>query len=163
MLVLGIDPGIAITGFGLITYDNDGNPIAVDFGVIDGTAERDTSSRLIFLYDEISKIITRYHPTHCGIEKLFFHKNVKTAATVGEAKGVIQLCLAQYKITYKEYSPNEIKAAITSYGNADKRQVQEMVKIILGLADIPKPDDAADALAIALCHMNSIKINDMLK
>ncbi len=156
MLVLGIDPGIAITGFGLITINQIGEPELVNFGVIDSTAEKSTPSRLIFLYDHLNELIEHYQPTHCAVEKLFFQKNLKTAMAVGEARGVIQLCLAQKHLPVVEYSPNEVKFAVTSYGSASKSQVQEMVRILLNLEEKPEPDDAADALAIAICCANTL-------
>ncbi|MGV8050348.1 MAG: crossover junction endodeoxyribonuclease RuvC [Anaerolineaceae bacterium] len=162
MLVLGIDPGIAITGFGLVTVNQVGDPEMVDFGVIDSTAVSTTSSRLVFLYDHLMELLSKYQPTHCAIEKLFFQKNLKTVMAVGEARGVIQLCLAQAHLEIMEYSPNSVKQAVTSYGSASKNQVQEMVKILLNLDAIPTPDDAADALAVALCHIGSIRLQESL-
>ncbi|MFZ3070717.1 MAG: crossover junction endodeoxyribonuclease RuvC [Anaerolineaceae bacterium] len=162
MLVLGIDPGIAITGFGLVTVNQTGDPEIIDFGVIDSTAVRTTSSRLVFLYDHLMEVIHKFQPSHSAVEKLFFQKNLKTALAVGEARGVIQLCLAQSGLPMVEYSPNEVKFAVTSYGNASKSQVQEMVKVLLQLDAIPRPDDAADALAVALCHVSSIKFRESL-
>jgi crossover junction endodeoxyribonuclease RuvC len=163
MLVLGIDPGIAITGFGLIGLDSAGNPELVTFGVIDTTAVRETSSRLISLYDQLEALLQAYHPDECALEKLFFSKNITTAMAVGEARGVIQLCLARAGLQPGEYAPNEIKQAVTSYGNAGKHQVQEMVRLTLRLDQIPQPDDAADALAIALCHQGRSRIQSLEK
>ena len=157
MIVLGIDPGIAITGFGLITLNQLNEPELIAHGVINSTAEGDTSSRLVFLYRELTNLIDLYNPDHCAVEKLFFQKNQKTAMAVSEARGVISLCLAQHKLPMAEYSPNAVKQAVTSYGNADKKQIQEMVKITLQMDQIPKPDDAADALAVALCHLGHLQ------
>lgn len=162
MIVLGIDPGIAITGFGLIRSNRLNEPEAIHFGVINSTAEGNTSSRLIFLYRELAALIAEYKPDACAVEKLFFQKNQKTAMAVSEARGVISLCLAQHGLTIAEYSPNEVKLAVTSYGSADKRQVQEMVKLTLGLEDLPKPDDAADALAIAICHLGNLQLQNLM-
>lgn len=156
MPILGIDPGIAITGYGLIDLDPAGNPIPVKFGVIDTTAVKGTSSRLLFLYEAMMQLLADYNPTSCGLEKLFFSKNVTTAMAVSEARGVIRLCLAQFGVPVVEYTPNEVKQAVTSSGRADKSQVQLMVKALLQLDVIPHPDDAADALAIALCHQASM-------
>ena len=156
MPILGIDPGIAITGYGLIDLDPAGNPIPVKFGVIDTTAVKGTSSRLLFLYEAMMQLLADYNPTSCGLEKLFFSKNVTTAMTVSEARGVVRLCLAQFGVPVVEYTPNEVKQAVTSSGRADKSQVQLMVKALLQLDAIPHPDDAADALAIALCHQASM-------
>ncbi len=156
MLVLGIDPGIAITGYGLVSVDQAGNPKLVAFGVIDSTAVRTTSSRLSYLYDELREILAKYQPTHAAVEKIFFQKNLKTVSAVSEARGVITLCLAQAQLELAEYTPNEVKLSVTSYGNADKNQVQEMVRVLLGMDSIPRPDDAADALAVALCHIGML-------
>ena len=153
MLVFGIDPGIAITGYGLITVDPAGSPALVAFGVIDSTAVRTTSSRLLFLYKQLHEIIAEHKPTHAAMEKIFFQKNLKTVSAVSEARGVITLCLEEEQLPIAEYTPNEVKLSVTSYGNAGKAQVQEMVRVLLGMNAIPKPDDAADALAIALCHI----------
>lgn len=162
MIVLGIDPGIAITGFGLIRPNQLNEPEAIHYGVINSTAEGNTSSRLIYLYRELTALIEEYQPKACAVEKLFFQKNQKTAMAVSEARGVISLCLAQHGLAVAEYSPNEVKMAVTSYGNADKRQVQEMVKLTLGLEDLPKPDDAADALAIAICHLGNLQLQNLM-
>ena len=162
MIVLGIDPGIAITGFGLIRPNQLNEPEAIHYGVINSTAEGNTSSRLIYLYRELTALIEEYQPEACAVEKLFFQKNQKTAMAVSEARGVICLCLAQHGLPIAEYTPNEVKLAVTSYGNADKRQVQEMVKLTLGLEDLPKPDDAADALAIAICHLGNLQLQNLM-
>lgn len=158
MIILGIDPGIAITGYGLIRLNDRNEPELIRYGVIDSTAESETSSRLIFLYQELTKLIETHQPAYAAVEKLFFQKNHKTAMAVSEARGVITLCLAQLKLPMAEYSPNSVKQAVTSYGNADKKQVQEMVRITLQLEQVPEPDDAADALAIALCHLGYIQL-----
>ena len=163
MLVLGIDPGIAITGYGLIYVDQAGNSQLIAFGVIDSTAVRTTSSRLSFLYDQLHEILSKYQPTHAAVEKIFFQKNLKTVSAVSEARGVITLCLAQAQLEVAEYTPNEVKLAVTSYGNADKNQVQEMVRVLLGMDAIPKPDDAADALAVALCHIGMLTFNNRVE
>ncbi|HOA21419.1 MAG TPA: crossover junction endodeoxyribonuclease RuvC [Anaerolineaceae bacterium] len=163
MLVLGIDPGIAITGYGLIYVDQAGNSQLIAFGVIDSTAVRTTSSRLSFLYDQLHEILRKYQPTHAAVEKIFFQKNLKTVSAVSEARGVITLCLAQAQLEVAEYTPNEVKLAVTSYGNADKNQVQEMVRVLLGMDAIPKPDDAADALAVALCHIGMLTFNNRVE
>lgn len=162
MIVLGIDPGIALTGFGLIRLNDLNEPELITHGVINSTAEDDTSSRLIFLYRELTELIEQYKLNQSAVEKLFFQKNQKTAMAVSEARGVITLCLAEHNLPLAEYSPNAVKQAVTSYGNAGKKQVQEMVKIALHLDDIPKPDDAADALAIALCHLGYLQMQRLL-
>ena len=163
MLVLGIDPGIAITGYGLIYVDQAGNSQLIAFGVIDSTAVRTTSSRLSFLYDQLHEILRKYQPTHAAVEKIFFQKNLKTVSAVSEARGVITLCLAQAQLEVAEYTPNEVKLAVTSYGHADKHQVQEMVRVLLGIAAIPKPDAAAHAPEVALCHICMLTFNNRVE
>ncbi len=162
MIVLGIDPGIAITGYGFIKLNDSNEPEMLAYGVIDSTAVRGTSSRLIFLFDELTRLINQFKPDYCAVEKLFFQKNQKTAMAVSEARGVITLCLAQHQLPTEEYSPNVVKQAVTSYGSADKKQIQEMVKITLNLEEIPKPDDAADALAVALCHLGTLQMQRLM-
>jgi len=154
MFVLGIDPGIATTGYGLVRANQAGNPELVAYGVLSTCATSSTSKRLANLYDQLQSIIQQYKPSECALEKLFFKKNIKTAMTVSEARGVIALCLSQAGFEPTEYTPNEVKQSVTSNGNASKAQVQEMVKFLLNLEHIPKPDDAADALAIAICHLS---------
>lgn len=155
MLALGIDPGTAITGYGLVRELPDGGLLMVDYGVIT-TSKMDTQpARLVQLYEKINQILAQHHPDTSAVEKLFFARNVTTAIDVGQARGVVVLALAQSGITISEYAPKEVKQAVTGYGSADKKQMQEMVKMILNLEKIPKPDDAADALAIAITHINS--------
>ncbi len=152
-LAIGIDPGTATTGYGLVRENRDGSYEAVDFGVILTSKDLPPAERLSLLYDELRGILEKHRPETCGVEKLFFQKNVTTAIAVGQARGVILLALAQSGLDVAEYTPNEIKQAVTGYGSADKKQVQEMVRVQLMLPSIPKPDDAADALAIAICHL----------
>jgi len=154
MLVLGIDPGIATTGYGLIKSNQAGEPELVAYGVLSTDATSSTSKRLEYLYNQLRDLINDYQPDECALEKLFFQKNIKTAMTVSEARGVIELCFSQAGYEPAQYTPNEVKQAVTSSGNASKHQVQDMVKFILHLNEIPKPDDAADALAIAICHLS---------
>jgi len=163
MLVIGIDPGTAITGFGVIHEDASGDLTAVSFGTIKTPSGLPMSSRLLMLHDELKKIIAKYNPTTAAVEKLFFQKNIKTAINVGQARGVAILTLAEAKLGVAEYTPTEIKQAVVGYGAADKAQVQSMIKNILNLEKIPKPDDAADALAVAVCHIHSYRIKDLLK
>ncbi|MEA4812927.1 MAG: crossover junction endodeoxyribonuclease RuvC [Anaerolineaceae bacterium] len=164
MLILGLDPGIAITGFGLIRVtDENPSPIIVDYGVINATAEGKTSSRLVYLYEQLSALLDKYQPDYCAVEKLFFKQNVTTGMRVSEARGVIALCLAQKHYPMAELSPNEVKMAITSYGHASKEQVQEMLRVLLNIDFIPKPDDAADGLAIALCHLSTLRFELLIK
>lgn len=163
MLVIGIDPGTAITGYGLVREDDAGKLIAVDYGVITTPAKMKLSSRLSIIYDELNKVLKKYKPQTSAVEKIFFSKNVKTAISVGQARGVVLLSLEQTGIDIADYTPNEIKQAVTGYGAADKRQIQEMVKILLELEEIPKPDDAADALAVAICHLQHAKFAQILE
>ncbi len=158
MLVLGIDPGTAITGYGLVRQAEDGRLEQVDHGVILTPAKTPLPQRLVQLYTEIQEIIHLHRPDSSAVEKLFFTRNVKTGISVGQGRGVVLLALAQAGLPIAEYSPNEIKLAVSGYGNADKRQVQEMVRLLLNLDDTPKPDDAADALAVAICHLHSARL-----
>ena len=157
MLTLGIDPGTATTGYGLITEKGD-KLVFVDHGVIT-TSRKDTSqARLRKIYGGLKTIILDYRPKAMAVEKLYFGANTKTAMAVGQARGIVLLTAAEFKIPIAEYTPLEVKMAITGYGKADKKQVQHMVKNILGLTFLPKPDDAADALAIAICHLHSYRL-----
>jgi len=154
-LALGIDPGTATTGYGLVRLEQDGSLVAVKYGVILTSKEATASARLVILYDELRSLIGEYHPEIAAVEKLFFSRNVTTALAVGQARGVVMLCLEQAGINAFEYTPNEIKQAVAGYGGAQKKQVQEMVRALLALESIPKPDDAADALAIAITHLST--------
>jgi crossover junction endodeoxyribonuclease RuvC len=154
-LALGLDPGTATTGYGLVQLHRDGSLEAVDFGVITTPKELPAPERLDLLYQRLNQILDQHHPETAAVEKLFFQKNVSTAIGVGQARGVMLLALAQKGLEVAEYTPNEVKQAVAGYGSADKRQVQEMVRVLLVLPEIPKPDDAADALAIAICHLNT--------
>jgi len=154
-IALGLDPGTATTGYGLVRQHRDGSLEAVDFGVITTPKHISAPERLDLLYQELNQILDRFHPETAAVEKLFFQKNISTAIGVGQARGVLLLSLAQKGLDVAEYTPNEVKQAVAGYGSADKRQVQEMVRVLLTLPEIPKPDDAADALAIAICHLNT--------
>ncbi len=154
-LALGIDPGTATTGYGLVRLEQDGSLFAVNYGVILTPKDASAPARLEMLYDELRTLLKKYKPDTAAVEKLFFSRNVTTAIAVGQARGVVMLCLQQAKIEPFEYTPNEVKQAVAGYGSADKRQVQEMVRALLQLDSIPKPDDAADALAIAITHLNT--------
>ena len=149
--IIGIDPGTGILGFGVIDVER-GQPVLVDAGVIRTPVKEDDAVRLLTIYDELSEIIALHKPTLMSVEKLFFARNVTTAMTVSQARGVVLLCGMQSGMTISEYTPMQIKQAVTGYGKADKKQVQEMVRVILKLKEIPKPDDAADALAAAITH-----------
>lgn len=157
MRILGIDPGTGILGFGVIDVDARGKATLVDGGVIRTPANQPDSDRLITIYDELHELITELKPTVMSVEKLFFAQNVTTAMSVSQARGVVLLCGKQHGMELYEYTPLQIKMAITSYGKADKKQVQEMVRVILGLEEVPKPDDAADAIAAALTCAQSVR------
>ncbi|MEA3398285.1 MAG: crossover junction endodeoxyribonuclease RuvC, partial [Patescibacteria group bacterium] len=151
----GIDPGIADTGWGVIVEDKAGNLACLDYGSIKTAAKTPLSDRLEILNKELDKIIKKYKPKLISVEELFFCKNVKTALIVGHARGVVLLTARQNKIELVEFTPLQIKQAVSTYGKADKMQVQKMVKLLLNLRELPKPDDAADALAAAICAANS--------
>ncbi|HOO32499.1 MAG TPA: crossover junction endodeoxyribonuclease RuvC [Thermotogota bacterium] len=154
MKILGIDPGYGRIGFGVISAT--GNRFShVVHGVIETTKKKELPFRLNEIYESINKIIDEYEPDEVSIEKLFFFKNVTTAMAVSEARGVIQLAAYQKGLPIFEYNPFEIKMAVTGNGRAEKGQVQRVLKMFLGLSGTPKPDDAADGLAAALCHLNS--------
>ncbi len=161
MITLGIDPGIATTGFGIIQEGLDGRLTSLKFGVIQTTPDLTQAERLVQLYNRIKELILLHQPDMGAVEELFFERNVRTAISVGQARGVALLAMAELKLQIGEYTPLEVKQAVVGYGKADKRQVQQMVKIILGLDVIPHPDDAADALAIAICHIHSVKIHSL--
>lgn len=156
MRIIGIDPGTGILGFGVI--DIDGNKYQlVDGGVIRTPVKEDDSVRLLTIYEELTDIIEHTKPAIMSVEKLFFARNVTTAMTVAQARGVVLLCAMQAGLQIHEYTPMQIKQAITGYGKADKKQMQEMVRVILGLDAVPKPDDAADAIAAALTHAQTLR------
>ena len=163
MLVLGIDPGTATTGYGLVREDKGGNLIAVEYGVVRTPAQDAMPQRLLQIYHQIQEIISLHRPDAGAVEKLFFQSNAKTAMSVGQARGVILLALAETEIPIAEYTPLAIKQAVVGYGSADKRQVQHMIRALLGLDDIPKPDDAADALAVAICYLHSYRMENLAK
>ncbi len=154
-LALGIDPGTATIGYGLVRLMPDGELVAVSYGIISTPKEASAPARLEMLFDDLNKLLKEHKPDTAAVEKLFFSRNVTTAIAVGQARGVIMLCLQKAGIEPLEYTPNEVKQAVAGYGSADKRQVQEMVRALLQLEKIPKPDDAADALAIAITHLNT--------
>jgi crossover junction endodeoxyribonuclease RuvC len=153
MFVLGIDPGSARMGFGLVREAGDGSFLAERYGVLETPAHEALGKRLLLLYEALCRLISETHPQSAAVESLFFKNNAKTAVAVGEARGVALLALAQAGTPVFEYSPPQVKQAITGYGGAEKHQVQEMTRLLLDLPEIPRPDDAADALAIAYCHL----------
>lgn len=155
MIILGIDPGTATTGYGVIEKTNQLKMI--DYGYIGTEPQYSTGERLVELEKQLTKIIKKYQPEQIAVEEIFFCKNLKTAVKVSQARGVILATATRMKIPIAEYTPLQIKQAVTSYGKADKQQVQQMTKLILNLKEIPKPDDAADALAASICCANSIR------
>ena len=152
-IILGVDPGIADTGYGVIS-DDGGKISCLAYGSIKTSPKDDLITRLESLYKQLSTIIKKYKPEIASVEELFFSKNVKTALIVGQARGVIMLTLKQNNLTVFEFKPSQVKQAVACYGAANKGQVQRMVQMLLKLKEIPKPDDAADALAMALCALN---------
>lgn len=157
---MGIDPGIADTGYGIITSDNN-KIIPIAYGSIVTDKKSSLAQRLKQLEQQLKTIILAYKPDIIGIEQLFFNSNAKTIISVGQARGVIILTAAKHQINLKEFTPLQVKQGVTGYGRADKKQIQQMVKTILGLKQIPKPDDAADALAIAICAINTNNFSDI--
>jgi crossover junction endodeoxyribonuclease RuvC len=155
--VIGVDPGTAITGWGII--EGDGNDLQmVAAGVITTLAGTPLPQRLQTIYHELTAIIEQWQPETAALEELFFSKNAKTALAVGHGRGAAMLALANANLSIAEYKPLEVKQALTGHGGADKRQMQQMVKLLLALDDIPRPDDAADALAVAICHFHSARL-----
>ncbi|CAH0119107.1 MULTISPECIES: crossover junction endodeoxyribonuclease RuvC [unclassified Paenibacillus] len=166
MRILGIDPGIAIVGFGFI--DKAGSKLTpVQYGSIQTEAHTPLEERLLQVYEATLQLIDKYKPDTVAMEKLFFNRNVTTAFTVGQARGVMILAAVQRGLSVAEYTPLQVKQAVVGYGKAEKRQVQEMVKMFLRLQAVPKPDDVADALAVAVCHAHSYtlqqKVNEVLR
>ncbi len=154
MIILGIDPGTATTGYGVIENQN-GKIMAIAHGCILTKAGQDLDERLDIIFNDLTKIIKKFKPEMVAVEELFFASNAKTAISVGHARGVILLACKKTKVPVYEYTPLQVKQAICGYGRGDKQQIQKMVKALLNLKEIPKPDDAADGLAIAICHANS--------
>lgn len=156
MRIIGIDPGTGILGFGVINVDRQ-NVQLVDAGVIRTPVKEDDAVRLETIYQELTDIIAQTKPTVMSVEKLFFSRNVTTAMTVSQARGVVLLCARLSSLEIFEYTPMQIKQSVTGYGKADKKQMQEMVRVLLKLKEVPKPDDAADALAAALTHASAAR------
>lgn len=157
MRILGIDPGTGILGFGIVEAQG-GKYQLVDAGVIRTPVREDDAVRLNTIYDELSSIIAKTKPTEMAVEKLFFAQNITTAMTVSQARGVVLLAGMQAGLKIAEYTPLQIKQSLTGYGRADKKQMQEMVRVLLGLKEVPKPDDCADALAAAICHASTLRV-----
>ena len=161
MLVLGIDPGTAITGYGLVREEQEGLAL-VECGVITTPADQPLPTRLQLIYRGLAQIVERHRPDAAAVEELFFSRNARTAISVSHARGVVLLALAQAGLPIYEYKPLEVKQAIAGYGGADKQQVQQMVRILLNLDEVPRPDDAADAVAVAVCHVHSATMAALL-
>jgi crossover junction endodeoxyribonuclease RuvC len=161
MLTLGIDPGTAITGYGLVEGRGDGLTL-VECGIITTPAGDPLPRRLQTIYAALTSLVQQHHPADAAIEELFFSRNARTALAVGHARGVAMLAVAMMGLPIFEYTPLQVKQAVTGYGRADKAQVQAMVRVLLGLATIPQPDDAADAVAIAICHLQTITLRQKL-
>ncbi len=155
--ILGLDPGFGIVGYGVIDVHGRIETL-VKYGAIRTNSKDPIPKRLEKIYDVLSKVLTEFIPDESAIEELYFFRNVTTALSVGEARGVMLLALEKFGVKIYEYTPMEVKLSVTGYGKASKRQVQEMVKVMLKMEEIPRPDDAADALAIALCHAHQFLI-----
>ena len=154
MIILGIDPGYAIVGYGVLEYKNN-KFRTIEYGAITTEASMDMFDRFKSIYDDLNEIIERTHPDFMAIEELFFNSNQKTAINVAQARGVLLLAALNHGIEIFEYTPLQVKQAVAGSGRAEKNQVQQMVKLLLGLEAVPKPDDTADAVAIAICHGHS--------
>jgi len=163
MLSLGIDPGTATIGYGLVRELPDSSLQAVDFGVITTPAALTMPERLRLIYEHVTDLINKYHPDRAGVEELFFARNVTTAITVAQGRGVILLALTLAGVPLMEYKPNNVKQSISGYGGAPKAQMQEMVRMLLGLETVPQPDDAADALAVAITDLHSARFAQLLE
>ena len=157
MTILGIDPGLATMGWGAISYDGV-KPQILDYGALITPPDMPMPQRLMSLYDGVEELCRRFDPDDIAMEELFFCKNVTTAIAVGEARGAALVAMRKHTLNLFEYTPMQIKQAVTGYGKADKKQVQQMVKLLLNLPEIPRPDDAADGLAIAITHAHSMRM-----
>lgn len=163
MLAIGIDPGTATTGYGFVHLTQNGELELVDYGVITTPSNMPMSDRLQQLHSQLSQLLALHRPNSGAVEKLYFQRNVSSAISVGQARGVTLLALAEAGVQVAEYSPREIKQAIVGYGGAEKKQIQHMVRTLLEMESIPEPDDAADALAIAICHLHSMPMRGLLE
>jgi crossover junction endodeoxyribonuclease RuvC len=161
VIVLGVDPGTASTGFGVVE-ETEGQLRAVDYGVVTTAAGEPLPLRLQTIYGELRRLARLHRPASGSVEKLFFSRNVRTAMSVGQARGVALLALADAGLQIREYTPTEVKQAVSGYGAADKGQVQRMVQALLGLDELPRPDDAADALAVAICHLQAVRFEELV-
>lgn len=163
MRVLGIDPGLAITGWSIVDFDKKGNIDLIDFGAVYTEKGIELKDRLKDIYKDMHELIEKFKPEICGMETLLFYNNVTTAIAVGEARGVILLTLSEFNIPLYEFTPLQVKSSVTGYGKADKRQVQENVKTLCHLEELPKPDDAADAVAVAIACFDRMKMDDLTR
>ena len=154
MIVLGIDPGTARTGYGIVSREGSSVRL-IDYGCFETIPDRPLSARLVLIHEAITDLIETHRPEGVGVERLFFNRNVQTAFAVGQARGVVLLAAAQHGLPVAEYGPQEVKMAVTGYGRAPKDQVQRMVQAVLSMSELPRPDDAADALAVAICLAHS--------
>ncbi|MGQ9489542.1 MAG: crossover junction endodeoxyribonuclease RuvC [Anaerolineae bacterium] len=161
--VLGIDPGTAITGYGLVAEDESGNLHLERYGAFLTQADLPMPERLLSLHRQVTTLIRETRPNAVAIEELFFSRNVTTALTVGQARGVVLLAAAQAGLPVYEYKPAEVKQALVGYGRADKAQIQAMLRLMLSLSEVPQPDDAADAVAVAICHLHSVRLHSLIR
>jgi crossover junction endodeoxyribonuclease RuvC len=161
MRVLGLDPGLATTGWGVVEEESDQVTLA-DFGIITTVAGQPLARRLQDLYRELTSLIALQKPDVAAVEELFFSRNARTAFTVGQARGVALLALADGGLAVHEYTPLQVKQAVVGYGQATKNQVQQMVRMLLGLSEIPRPDDAADAIAVAICYVHGARFEALI-
>ena len=157
MIILGIDPGTAITGYGVVQTERNGRLRVLGYGSICTLANERTENRLKIIYDEVTKVIDEFSPECMAIEQLFFNQNVRTALAVGQARGVIILAGCNRQLKIGEYTPLQVKQAVTGQGRAPKDQVGFMIRVLLGLPEVPRPDDVADALAVAICHAHNCR------
>lgn len=161
MRVLGLDPGLATTGWGMVEEEAGALALA-DFGVVTTAPGQPLAKRLQSLYQELTALIALQRPDVAAVEELFFSRNARTAFTVGQARGVALLALADAELIVHEYTPLQVKQAVVGYGQATKHQVQQMVRMLLGLSEVPQPDDAADAVAVAICHLHGIRFQSLV-
>lgn len=161
MIILGIDPGLSVTGYGVIRTTGR-NPLCLGFGGIYTPGTDTLAKKLEKIFDGICEVILKYVPEECAVENIFYHENVKTAIVMGHARGVVMLAAQKSRMPVFEYSPREVKMSTVGIGSASKQQVSAMVKTILQLSETPKPHDAADALAVALCHHHRMKMNRLI-
>jgi len=161
MIILGLDPGLATMGYGVVEKLKNDNTVVVDYGVVLTPKEESLPVRLAMLEDGVNKILQKYKPEEIAVEELFFSKNITTGIPVAHARGVMLLTCIKYCGRLYEYTPNQIKQSLTGYGKADKIQMQHVVTSLLGLKKIPRPDDAADALAVALCHAHTSRFGKL--